>query len=378
MTIDTRVEVHDDSKKSYIGNLNHMVEHTERVAANVSTSVHILDAAGTSIPFTVNDHEPDILGRNCYVVSLYSMYVNYAEEELRLVSVPAPVKSILFTVIRLLALMLNIAKIDDYVMINNWILSTNLYPTSSEFCESLECITDQLSSRYPGKFLVFRSLNVEMNSSIINRLLQIGFKKLLSRQIYIYHSKQTKRTRSLRNDMQHLKHTKYVYVAHNEFNAHDLVRCLDLYNMLYLVKYSDLNPKYSLEFFKGCYKSGMYEFHGWRSPDSLEIEGFCSTFTLHGTASNPLFGYNISLRNEEGLYRLCSLMPILRAREDNVPIHMSAGAASFKIRRGALPFMEYSMIFDQHLAWHRRAVVSLLSGLLNIIDWAVSTFGIIL
>jgi len=51
------------------------------------------------------------------------------------------------------------------VMVNNWLLSTNLYPPSSN--ETLEAISRFLIERFPKHAIVYRSVNPILNESML-------------------------------------------------------------------------------------------------------------------------------------------------------------------------------------------------------------------
>ena len=80
----------------------------------------------------------------------------------------------------------------------------------------------------------------------------------------------------------------------------------------------------------------------------------------------PIVGYDATLPQEKGLYRMLMALASQRARERKLLYNMSAGAASFKRNRGGVAALEYSAIYDAGLAPRHR-----LAGLLvrKILQW---------
>jgi hypothetical protein len=85
------------------------------------------------------------------------------------------------------------------------------------------------------------------------------------------------------------------------------------------------------------------------------IDAVLGYVARRGTITAPLFGYDLGLPKELGLYgRLCTLISLeAQARRDTR--HLSAGVGPFKRIRGGMPAIEYNAVYDAHLpAWRRR------------------------
>jgi hypothetical protein len=59
------------------------------------------------------------------------------------------------------------------------------------------------------------------------------------------------------------------------------------------------------------------------------------------------------------------LLPFSVALEAGLEVNLSAGAASFKRLRGGRPVIEYSAVYDRHLAPGRRFAVRTLARIVN-------------
>ena len=77
-------------------------------------------------------------------------------------------------------------------------------------------------------------------------------------------------------------------------------------------------------------------------------------FNRSGVMTTPLIGYDPEIPQAVGLYRLITLRIIDEAVAGGDFLHMSSGAAHFKMLRGAQPCFEYNMVGISHLSWARR------------------------
>lgn len=81
--------------------------------------------------------------------------------------------------------------------------------------------------------------------------------------------------------------------------------------------------------------------------------------------TTPLFGYDTSLPQQLGLYRMLSARLIEIACERRVLLHESSGAAQFKRNRGAEAEIEYTAVQVGHLPLRRRLPWTALADLLT-------------
>ena len=81
----------------------------------------------------------------------------------------------------------------------------------------------------------------------------------------------------------------------------------------------------------------------------------------------PLVGYDTSLPQEVGLYRMLTADLSQTGIQRGLIAHQSAGVASFKRRRGFVGAIEYTAVFHQHLPIQRRWIWWLLGCSLDLI-----------
>jgi hypothetical protein len=145
---------------------------------NVRARLFVLSVDGIPVPVTVNEEEYD----NSYVCSPYTHYVSYAKQELALLGSRTLIAA-LEALLTGIGLALKLSRFNRVVHVNNWLLSTNLYPALSG--EQWESALDALLTAFPEHAVVFRSLNPALNASELDRLRRRGCLLVPSRQIYL-------------------------------------------------------------------------------------------------------------------------------------------------------------------------------------------------
>lgn len=338
-----------------------MREGTTRFIANANTRLHILALGDRVLPLTINDDE----WSNSYVCSPYTHYVSYAREELRALKEPK-LERPLDLALRGLGSWLRAGNINRTVHVNNWLLSTNLYPRLSG--EELRRITALLVERFPRHALVFRSIHEIEGPEWRQDFESLGYRMLASRQIYYHRPGDLtfidRQARKIWNkDRRLLERSGYEVLGPEQLTCGDLPRLLELYNLLYLDKYSYKNPQFTEPFLSQALNHGTLVLKALRKDG--RIDGVLGFYARNGTMTTPLFGYDTSLPQELGLYRMLSVLTHESAAERGLLLHLSSGAAGFKRCRGARPKIEYSAIHDAHLPPVRRLAWASLRRVVN-------------
>ncbi|MFK7697936.1 hypothetical protein [Pseudomonas caspiana] len=333
--------------------------------ANVSTRMALLDTGTQQLAVSINDgHDPE---DNCYVVSPRTAYSGYAREELKRLGRPWLTRP-LSALTRGVDALLSSAKVDKLVQVNNWLLSTNLYPADWDLSE-LPQISAFLQRTFPDHALCFRSINEFSNRELKQRLRALGFLSIPSRQVYVFDGRSGVdapflRHHNTRLDRTLLRRSPYEVVPGAALNDSDFLRVEQLYNLLYLDKYCRLNPHYSARWMQRGQREGWLEMRVLRTPDG-RIDGALGWFANDSTLSTPIVGYDTALPQKAGLYRQLTCLCLLEAAERRTVLNFSSGAAGFKRLRGGQPQIEYSLIKVAHLSWGRRWIWRLLSVLLH-------------
>jgi len=335
----------------------HAGRPTPAFVSNLSTQIELVGSGAQSVPVTINNHEGD----NAWVCSPYTAYCAYAIEELERLAHPA-ITQPLSWLCRAAGANLRRAEIDRAVAINNWLLSTNLYPALDRATLRLwiaECL-----ERWPAHSLWFRSLNDAWTSDWIAALVAEGFELIPSRQVYLY-SDVAALPRShadLKVDLKLLQRTVLRPCGPSGFGAADWPRIEALYAKLYLEKYSRLNPAYRASFMEAWHRAGLLRLMGFRDGEGV-LQAIVGTFERDGVITAPIVGYDTALPKKLGLYRMLMAAVLKYAADSGQRVNLSAGAAEFKRGRGGVPAIEYSAVFSRHLPKRRQRAVERLRWL---------------
>lgn len=327
----------------------HEGQPTQALIANVDATIASVTAGGANWPVTVNHPGRD----NAWIVSPLTTYSRYAMEEAGRVA-PAPLRAPLRGLIGWVDGWLRRAELDRAVSVNNWLVSTNLYPPRANI--DITAIVRECIARWPDHAVWFRSLNREQHADWLDALTRAGATMLPTRQVYLYPALWNLRHQNLRHDLALLRRTPLQRVPHAAFAPDDFARSEVLYGQLYLDKYSRLNPQYTAAFLRAWHAAGLLRLSGFRDADGT-LQAVVGAFAQHGVATAPIVGYNTALPQRLGLYRLLMAQVMHDTMEQRQVLNLSAGAAGFKRLRGGVPAIEYSAVFASHLpAATRRAL----------------------
>ncbi|MEM7476393.1 MAG: GNAT family N-acetyltransferase [Planctomycetota bacterium] len=320
------------------------IKATQQYIANCATQFLLVSNATVTMPLTVNDAQWD----NCYVCSPFGAAIKYPLVELREIQSTA-LRAALSALIHSVAPLLRIARINRSICINNWMLSTNLYPDWDG--SELSKLRDLLIHRYPKHAILLRSLNAATNEALIGQARDAGFLLAPSRQVYISTEPEAKflRHQNCRWDRRLLDSNEvYSTVQHLEISESDDARIKELYDMLYLEKYTSLNPQFTTKLIKLWRETQAIRLTGLRNSEG-ELDGILGCFQLGGVLTAPLVGYDTSLPQDLGLYRMLMALMFKEASGQGCGLNLSSGAASFKRLRGGKPRLEYTAIYCDHL-----------------------------
>ncbi|KYC38210.1 hypothetical protein WA1_38365 [Scytonema hofmannii PCC 7110] len=328
---------------------------------NVNTQLLALAIDDLVLPVTVNSKELE----NCYVCSPYNHYVTYSKEELKTLENPF-FEKILEIIINIFGFLLNWGQINRVVIVHNLLLSTNLYPNLSS--EQITEITKYLKKHFPTHAIISRSINTFVSDDLFNAFKNNGYHMIGSRQIYLFNPKDQSAMRSkmrwrLKQDLNLIQQQGYEVIDSSQISSEEIPRLVELYNALYLEKYSYHNPQFNDRFLALALENKALQIKALRKAG--KIDGAIGFYEVNGVMTTPILGYDTTLPQEVGLYRMLSALLTVEAIEKGIILHQSSGAASFKRFRGFISNIEYSAVFYQHLPWWRQLVWRFLGVLVN-------------
>lgn len=328
--------------------------------ANLQTEVRQIEVEGRVYPLTLN--EP-VKGGTCYICDSVTAYVDYALYETRnFAAHPALLKAVR-GLIRACAPLVRSSGLDHQVQVNNWLLSTIPVPTLTR--SAVAAFRNRLTQAHPAHALVIRSLNERADGASLQALLAEGFRLLPARQIYLYGDTSAPPSANMKRDMQALARTHLVPAGNDEFDATDFARSAELYEMLYIAKYTPLNPRYTAAYLSRMHGAGIIRLRGLRDPEDGRLVAVTGLFENGRTLTQPIVGYDTSRPLREGLYRMIMAMAQDNARSQGLFFNMSAGAAAFKRHRQALPVIEYTAVYAGHLSGPRRRAIAIMERVLT-------------
>lgn len=316
--------------------------------ANLDTSVALFDWGEHLLPMTINHGER----MRSFVCSPRVGYIDYTREELAQFPNPALIPA-LRAIVGSVGALLALSDLDRIVHVNNWMMSTNL-PVALDPALVPER-TAALCARFPQHILAMRSLTRRHSGALMRALEAEGWLMLPSRQIFLVDDVATEclPRGDTRNDDRLWRLKAFLCEELTEVSTQDAARIARLYQMLYLEKYSWLNPVFTPDFIAMTQRIGMIHYIVLRDGAGT-IQGFGGMHRFGRHATMPLIGYDTGLPRSLGLFRLIGHAGCLHAARHGLRYNMSSGVGPYKLNRGATPEIEFTAFHLRHLSAHRR------------------------
>lgn len=326
-------------------------EGPETFIANARTKLYVLKVDEFVVPISVNETEYD----NSYLLSSYFIVAHWKEQ----LQKGSPLKrALLKPLVSLLGSLLRWVKINKVVIINNWLMSTNLYPDLNK--EQIGKITSFLKTRFPDHYFMFRSVNTYKKPEVYAGLDAHNYRLIKSRHIYLYDPSREVPKSTLRKqvkDVNKVKNANYTLEEVEHLTEAQVERLLKLYNEVYLDKYTKYSPQYTEKYVRLALTSKALSFALLKKQE--QIYGVSAFLKKDDFLLVPFFGYDTTLPTDEGIYRMLSSSIISKSKACNLVSHQGSGAATFKKWRGCIEEQEYVAIYDHHLPFLRRAFWSI-------------------
>ena len=324
-------------------------------AENVRTRWLAFAIGDRVLPVTVNDGERG----DSYVCSPYAAYVLYGLREMALMRVRG--RTILAPLLRTAGALLRAAGIDRIVHVDNWLFSTNLHGDWEG--TDLPAIRDALAARFPDHLVAIRSIDNWSCPRLAAAARADGWVMVPSRQVWVTDdlARDWRPRNAFGNDRRLVANSG---LAIGAARADEAAPIAELYLQLYVGKYSALNPVFTPAFVSATLAAGLIDYRVARAADG-RVMAVAGLLVRGDVATPPVVGYDMTVPQSAGLYRIASWMFAEMAMARGFRMHGSAGAAGFKRLRGAHGVIEYWAMQVDHLSSPRRFAIRSLAALLE-------------
>lgn len=325
-----------------------MQEGVSAFIRNVETELYILKVGHQIIPLTVNAREYN----NSYLTSNY-FPIKYLEEKFSTQS--SPLRHLKQMAVRGCGYILKGVKINKAVVVNNWLLTTNIYATLSE--ETLQEITQFLIARFPDHMLQFRNLNTRRCESLAQGLKGQQYRLVFTRKVCMYDPQEKEQFSQKvhyhhRRDRRLIDSEGYEIIHFDKMETGEEARLLELYNDLYLTRHTSFSPQYTEKFLQTALQHKFLHLVALKKEG--KIHGVIGFHEREGTLIAPFCGYDQEHGEGGHLYRMLTILAIEEAEARGTLLNDGSGGEAPKQYRGMRTFPEYVALYDRHLPLYRR------------------------
>ena len=322
------------------------------LADNLDCESGLIEIGDKLVPYTKNKMTKETL---CYTISTFTHYYHYLREEMDIVGLRFA-KLILMPPLWLIGFFLRFAKVDQAFTINNFGLSTNLFPKDLS-ATGWENVVSTVEKSNPNHAILVRSVNRGLNSKDYDALIDCGFKPMFARNVLLFPHKpieqfpRRKRRQILRDEK--LEHKLgFRWLSGVTLDEEMSARVADLYDQLYLGKYSKNNPRFTPLFHYECSNRKILNYQ--LLLDEEQIIGVLGMKVVDEVATTPILGYDHHHPHANLLYRIITAKITRTSSDNDFHRHASSGANKFKQLRGGVTNEEFTMVKTSHLSWWRQ------------------------
>jgi len=324
----------------------------KNLADNLDCESGLIALGDKMVPYTKNQMTKETL---CYTISTLTHYYHYLREEMDIVGLRFS-KLALMPPLWLIGLLLRFAKVDQAFTINNFGLSTNLFPKGLSATEWKEVVA-KVEKSNPKHAILVRSINRGLNSDDYDALIGCGFKPMFARNVLLFPFKPIEqfpkgKRRQILRDERLVGQLGLKWLTVDNLDSEQASRVADLYDQLYLGKYSKNNPRFTPLFHSECSNRKILNYQ--LLCDGDQIIGVLGMKVVDGVSTTPILGYDHNHPNANVLYRIITAKITRTCSDNNFHRHASSGANKFKKLRGGVTNEEFTMVKTSHLSLWRR------------------------
>ena len=155
------------------------------------------------------------------------------------------------------------------------------------------------------------------------------------------------------NDRKLLSKTSYFIETRRDYSFQELQEIKACYDNLYISKYTDLNPRFTIKYLDLIQKNPYFSVNVLRN--AQEIKAVFAYYCINETITTPIFWYK-----NENLYRHISYLLLDQSLLHKKTLNQSSWAWQFKLNRWAKKYMEYSLVYYKHISFGKRVVWNIL------------------
>lgn len=317
---------------------------------NVNTKIYLVSFGQTFFPITINEkeYENSYIASNYYALKLYQEVISNQHPLLQFLQKP---------LIFLGSQVLKGLKINKTIFLNNWLMTNSV--SAQINISDLSQILDFLKIKFSKHIIIFRHIDTITKKDLFQTLTKSDFHLLKTRDIFFYNPlnklPQNKAVRrQIRQDLNVIDKYNFSIVTHDEINESDYERILELYQMLYINKYSKYSPHYTKKYLEITHKNNMVNYTLLKK-DGI-IEGFFSYFIYNKVMMSCIFGYDTTKSYSHEVYQLLTRLVIEKAEKLGVIVNDGSGGDAAKTLRGMISSSEYMGLYTAHLPLPRRLI----------------------
>ncbi|WP_375773663.1 GNAT family N-acetyltransferase [Archangium gephyra] len=311
------------------------------------------------IPLSINDAEYG----NSYFFSPFARYITSQRALLKTGNWKPLPRLAMGSALWSLGALLQGARINKVIHVDNWPTLRNMGAPLT--ADQVRRLTEFLTARYPQHALVFPALSPATHAPLCNHLKAQGyaFAFMTHTRVLLPHGHEPgrKARENRRRDARLLETSGYQLVDAREMPG-CAPRLAELYRMLNREKYAT-NPPITPAFFEAALRGEMIQFR--LLVKDGRIDSFYGFHVKGDVLFSPAAGYELSLPQELGLYRILNNLLMQEALDRGIAIETGGGADPFKSHRGDRPVPRYNAVYSAHLPAYRQAGWRLVRKLAN-------------
>jgi len=337
---------------------NLLTHDSTEFVSNISTETVVIGTDNDFWSVSINKKEYD----NALIVSPYATYVKYPFDKLdKFGTLWLKIITVINSVV--MGVLCKITRINQIVQVNNNLNSLLKHP--KKFNPLLPQLTKLLIRKYPHHAITYFRVNDHLNKDLLKTLRNNGYILFPDRMAHVFFPEKNFIKRShTKRDISLLRKTNYQVVQHDQLLEADADQIAELYRKLFVEKHSKFNPVYTKAYFRQAIKNKWHHYVALRNPNG-QIDAFISWFCKEDIMICGPLGYDTSVDQKTGLYRILVALCLQHSHENQLIFNMGGGSDVFKANRGSSKTLEYTAVYCKHLPFYRHIPWRIISWACN-------------